>query len=341
MLIYAGSVGVPVLEAVNSQADNLPAQRRLTLIVPCFNEGAGISEFFERVEKVLARLPAYQHEIICIDDGSQDDTLERLRAHALRNPSIMVLELSRNFGKEAALTARLDMATGDAAIPIDADLQHPPELIEQMVAQWEADSDVVLARRMSRNTSSLSRRLAANCFYALQNRLSDNKIPRDVGDFRLMDRSVIDAVKSLPQRGRFMKGLFAWVGFRQTTLEFTVGARLAGVSAYNWRKSIALATHGMFSFSTVPLIAWTFIGFGVAVTALFGGFWIVLKPLLFGIDVPGFASLLTAVLFMGGVQLMSIGILGQYLGRVYNETKARPVYIVRKRYGVAAPDYAA
>lgn len=314
-------------------------QRRLTLIVPCFNEGAGIGKFFERVEAVLARLPAYRHEIICIDDGSQDDTLERLRAHALRNPAIVVLELSRNFGKEAALTAGLDLATGDAAIPIDADLQHPPELIEQMVAQWEAGNDVVLARRVSRETSSTLQRLSANWFYALQNLLADNKIPRDVGDFRLMDRSVIDAVKSLPERGRFMKGLFAWVGFRQTTLDFTVGPRVAGVSAYGWHKLVVLAMHGLFSFSTVPLIAWTFIGFSVAIAALFGGAWIVVKTLLFGIDVPGFASLLTAVLFMGGVQLMSIGILGQYLGRVYNETKGRPVYIVRKRYGAVAPSH--
>lgn len=311
---------------------------RLTIVVPCYNEGAGLGEFFARLEPVLVRLDAYQHEIICIDDGSQDDTLECLRDHARRNAAVVVIELSRNFGKEAALTAGLDAATGDACIPIDADLQHPPELIEQMVAQWEAGSDVVLARRVSRETSSAVQRLAANWFYGLQNRLSDNKIPRDVGDFRLMDRSVVEAVKSLPERGRFMKGLFAWVGFRQTTLDFTVSARTTGVSAYGWRKLVALGLNGVISFSTVPLTAWTFIGFGVAALALLVGCWIVIKTLLFGVDVPGFASLFTAVLFMGGVQLMSIGILGQYLGRVYNETKGRPIYIVRKRYGAREGD---
>lgn len=196
--------------------------RCISLIVPCFNEEHSLDAFFQRLETIIDELHNYRFEIICVDDGSRDNTLERLCQHAKRNTNIIVLELSRNFGKEAALTAGLDAATGDAVIPIDADLQHPPETIIPMIQQWEQGSDVVLAKRKSRTTDHPLQKFVTQYFYKLHNRISDCEIPRDVGDFRLMDRTVVAALKTLPERRRFMKGLFAWVGFRQSTVEFEV-----------------------------------------------------------------------------------------------------------------------
>ena len=305
----------------------------LSIVVPCFNEGRVIDAFFERLSTALAELPELRAQIICVDDGSSDDTLARLQARARLDPRVTVLELSRNFGKEAALTAGLDASMGDAVIPIDADLQHPPELIVALVARWREGFDVVQARRRSRETSSTAQRLGALLFYRLHNSLAEPKLPRDVGDFRLMDRCVVDALRAMPERRRFMKGMFAWVGFRQTVVDFDVAPRAGGESAYGWRRLGGLAIDGLMSFSNLPLVVWSYVGAIVALLALVYGTWIVVKTLVFGVDVPGFASLLTAVLFLGGVQLLGIGVLGAYLGRVYDETKARPIYVVRRRYG--------
>ncbi|WP_297326116.1 glycosyltransferase family 2 protein [Nitrosomonas sp.] len=312
--------------------------RCLSIVVPCFNEGDGVDAFFSRLESVLIKLQAYDYEIICIDDGSFDNTLEMLCRHAVRNPRIVVLELSRNFGKEAALTAGIDAARGDAVIPLDADLQHPPELIIDMVKQWENGSDVVLARRQSRKIDHPVQRLVTQWFYRLHNWIAECAIPRDVGDFRLMDKRVVEALKRLPERRRFMKGLFAWVGFRQSIVEFVVEPRKSGRSSFSARRLWVLALEGITSFSTVPLAVWAYIGFTVAMLSLVYGCWIIIKTLLFGIDVPGYASLLTAILFLGGIQLMGIGVLGEYIGRIYSESKQRPVYIIRQRYGGASPD---
>mgnify|MGYP000019313220 FL=1 len=314
--------------------------RLISLVVPCFNEGhgGGLAAFLAEVARVMALLPAYRYEVICVDDGSRDDTLAQLCQLAEQFPHVAVLELSRNFGKEAALTAGIEAAQGDAVIPLDADLQHPPALIVDMVAAWEAGSDVVLARRKTRETDHPLVRYFAQSFYRVHNALSSCTIPPDVGDFRLMDRRVVAALKQLPERRRFMKGLFAWVGFRQVTVEYEVAPRFAGQSTFNARRLWALALEGITSFSTVPLTAWLYIGTTVA--ALSGTYagWIVLRTLLFGVDTPGYASLLTAVLFLGGVQLMGIGILGEYIGRIYSESKQRPVYLVRQRYGKPAAD---
>ena len=305
----------------------------MSIVVPCFNEAGGLDTFFARLESVLDDLIGYDYQIICVDDGSRDATLALLCRHAERNPRIEVLELSRNFGKEAALTAGIDAATGDAIIPMDADLQHPPELVREMVTQWEAGNDVVLARRKTRDTDHPLQRLVTQWFYRIHNRISECAIPRDVGDFRLMDRCVVDALKRLPERRRFMKGLFAWVGFRHSIVEFDVAARESGKSSFNARRLWVLALEGITSFSTVPLTVWAYTGFIVALLALIYGSWIVIKTLVFGIDVPGYASLLTAVLFLGGIQIMGIGILGEYVGRIYSESKQRPIYIIRQRYG--------
>jgi glycosyltransferase involved in cell wall biosynthesis len=312
--------------------------RRLSIVVPCFNEAQGLDTFFARLALVLQELQAYDHEIICIDDGSIDDTLEVLHRHAAQNPRIMILELSRNFGKEAALTAGIDAATGHAVIPLDADLQHPPELITAMVEHWEKGSDIVLARRRSRETDHPFQRFIARGFYRLHNFIAECEIPKDVGDFRLMDRRVVDALKQLPERRRFMKGLFAWVGFKHSEVEFMPEPRKSGKSSFNTRRLWILALEGITSFSTVPLAVWAYMGFTVATAALFYGCWIIIKTLAFGIDVPGYASLLTAILFLGGIQLLGIGILGEYIGRIYSESKQRPIYIVRQRYGGNNPD---
>ena len=308
------------------------SKRCLSLVVPCFNEEKGLDAFFQKLEETLNTLTEYNYEILCIDDGSQDNTLFELCKHAERNPRISILELSRNFGKEAALTAGIDAAKGDALIPMDADLQHPPEVIIEMLNHWENGSDVVLAKRQSRDTDHSLQQLVTGWFYRLHNQISDCKIPKDVGDFRLMDRCVVDALKTLPERRRFMKGLFAWVGFRQSVVEFKVEPRHIGKSSFNAKKLWGLAVEGITSFSTAPLTVWTYTGLVVALVALIYGSWIVIKTLAFGIDVPGYASILTAVLFLGGIQLMGIGVLGDYIGRIYSESKQRPIYIVRAHH---------
>lgn len=227
------------------------------------------------------------------------------------------------------MTAGLDTARGDAIIPLDADLQHPPELIIEMVKQWKNGYDVVLARRTSREMDHPLQRYITQKFYRLHNRISECAIPRDVGDFRLMDRRVVEALKQLPERRRFMKGLFAWVGFKQIIVE----PRRTGKSTFNRRRLWSLGVEGITSFSTVPLTIWAYAGLTVAILSFVYGCWIVLKTLIFGVDVPGYASLLTAVLFLGGIQLMGIGVLGEYIGRIYSESKQRPIYIVRQYYG--------
>jgi glycosyltransferase involved in cell wall biosynthesis len=313
-------------------------QKKLSIVVPCFNEAAGLNAFFKRLEPVLIKLDNYNYEIICIDDGSNDDTLTVLCQYAAYKPYVTVIELSRNFGKEAALTAGIDIASGDAVIPIDADLQHPPEVIADMVQQWEAGSDMVLAKRVSRESDHPLQRILTQWFYYLHNWMSECQIPNNVGDFRLMDKRVVESLKRLPERKRFMKGLFAWVGFRQSVVEFVVESRKFGKSSFNARRLWILALESITSFSTVPLVVWAYTGFTVAFLALIYGCWIIIKTLFFGIDVPGYASLLTAILFLGGIQLMGIGVLGEYIGRIYSESKQRPVYIIRQRYGGQNPD---
>jgi glycosyltransferase involved in cell wall biosynthesis len=243
-----------------------------------------------------------------------------------------VIEFSRNFGKEAALTAGIDAARGEAVIPIDADLQDPPGLIGQMVAAWLQGAEVVLARRTDRSSDGLMKRKTAAWFYRLHNRMSNTQIPENVGDFRLMDRVVVNALKQLPERQRFMKGLFAWVGFRTVTVDYARAPRLAGKTKFSGFALWNFALEGFTSFSTVPLKIWTYLGALGAMGTFFYALFIILYTLLHGTRVPGYASLLVAVLFFGSVQLMSIGLLGEYIGRIYLETKQRPSYLIRKVY---------
>jgi polyisoprenyl-phosphate glycosyltransferase len=305
----------------------------LTLAVPFYNEAATIQAFADAMLPVLDAVPDTQWEIVCVDDGSTDGTLLKLVALAQADRRFRVLEFSRNFGKEAALTAAIDAATGEAVIPIDADLQDPPELIAQMVQAWRAGAEVVLARRSDRSADGMLKRQTAAWFYKLHNRLSQTRIPENVGDFRLIDRVVVEALKQLPERQRFMKGLFAWVGFRTTTIDYVRAPRTAGETKFSGFALWNFAIEGVTSFSTAPLKIWTYLGalcaFGTALYAIY----MIIVTVLFGNKVPGYASLFVAITFFGSVQLISIGLLGEYIGRIYLETKQRPPYLIRKTYG--------
>lgn len=306
----------------------------ISIVVPFFNEGASVEVFAQAIEPVLARLPA-PAEIVCVDDGSRDDTLSRLVGLHVRDARYRVLQLSRNFGKEAALSAGLDAARGAAVIPIDADLQDPPELIPAMVELWQRGHMVVLARRSDRRSDNLFKRKTAEWFYRLHNRVSDIGIPANVGDFRLMDRQVVEALKRLPERQRFMKGLFSWVGFDPVFIDYERAARAVGQSKFAGWKLWNFAIEGLTSFSTAPLRIWTYVGLATAsITAVYGLF-IITRTLIFGVDVPGYASLLLAVLFFGSLQLISVGLLGEYIGRIYLESKQRPIYVVQQEWGAA------
>ncbi|CAL1241846.1 glycosyltransferase family 2 protein [Candidatus Methylocalor cossyra] len=304
----------------------------VSLVVPVFNEAKAIPRFFSAVEPVLRELDRYQFEFVFVNDGSTDDTLPCLVEISKHNPRLMVVDLSRNFGKEAAITAGLQEATGDAVIPMDVDLQDPPELIPRMLDEWRRGYEVVLARRVDRSSDSFLKRVTASWFYRVHNWVSHPKIPEDVGDFRLLDRKVVDALNSLPERRRFMKGLFAWLGFRTRTIDYTRRPRSAGESKFSGWKLWNLALEGITSFSTMPLQVWSYLGLVVALLAFAYLAFIVGRTLLFGSDVPGYASLIAAVLGLGGLQLLGIGVLGEYIGRIYMESKQRPVYLVRARF---------
>lgn len=304
----------------------------LSLVVPVYNEAETIALFVERVESVLSDPSAVQVEYIFINDGSTDATLDILLLLQRRIPRIKVVDLSRNFGKEAALSAGLRCATGQVVVPIDVDLQDPPELILEMIDKWRDGYEVVLGRRIDRTSDSWAKRASANWFYRIHNKIADPAIPENVGDFRLMDRQVVDALNELPESRRFMKGLFAWVGFRTTRIDYSRPERIAGSSKFNGWRLWNFALEGITSFSTDPLKIWTYLGVAVSLGSFLFATLIVLKVVFFGVDTPGYASLMVAVTFLGGLQLIGIGVLGEYLGRTYLESKRRPVYLVRRIY---------
>ncbi|MEL6937682.1 MAG: glycosyltransferase family 2 protein [Cyanobacteria bacterium J06598_1] len=312
--------------------NNFASEVELSIVVPLYCEESNVDYLFSRLEAVLDRL-ARTYEIVCVDDGSHDNTLRELRKHWARNQRIKVVALSRNFGKEVALSAGLDYATGQAVIPIDADLQDPPELIETLVDKWKEGYDVVYAKRRSRQGESWFKKWTADSFYRVMARMSKVPIPRDTGDFRLLDRRVVEVLVRLPERTRFMKGLFAWVGYRQTEVLYDRDPRYSGETKWNYWRLWNFAVDGIASFSIAPLRVWSYVGIAFAVLSFLYGSYLFLRTIVFGIDVPGYASLMVAVLFLGGVQMVSLGILGEYLGRVYEEVKGRPLYLVRDTYG--------
>ncbi|HLO75535.1 MAG TPA: glycosyltransferase family 2 protein [Magnetospirillum sp.] len=304
----------------------------LSLVVPMFNESGNVDGLFARLTEVVGGL-GVSYEIVCVDDGSRDDTVARVVDHHRRDPRIKVVELSRNFGKELALTAGLRHATGQAVVMIDADLQHPPEVIGEMLDKWRQGYEMVIALRRGRDDESAFKRNSAEAFYRLFAQVSEVRLPRGAGDFRLLDRKVVDVLNAMPEHTRFMKGLYAWVGFRQTTIPYDVAPRAAGVTKFNAIRLFRLAIDGIISFTSVPLKVWTFIGMLVAIFALLYGLLFIVKTLVLGIDVPGYPSLIVAIMFFSGVQLISLGVIGEYLGRVFTEVKNRPLFVVRSAIG--------
>ena len=304
----------------------------LSIVVPIYNEESNLNYLFERLESVLASLNT-TYEIICVNDGSKDNTLECLLEQHKRNRAIKVIDLSRNFGKEIALTAGLDYVRGTAIIPLDADLQDPPELIKDLVVKWREGYDVVYATRRSRQGESWLKRFTAYAFYRTIAKMSHVSIPQNTGDFRLLDRRVVEAIKQIPERTRFMKGLFSWVGFKQTSIFYNREPRFRGQTKWNYWKLWNFAVDGITSFSLLPLKIWSYIGLIISLFSFLYAAFLLIRTLILGIDVPGYASIIISILFLGGIQLISLGILGEYLGRVYEEVKARPLYFVRDTYG--------
>lgn len=311
--------------------------KKVSLVIPCYNEGLAIDAMLAAIDALASRAPKYGFERVFVNDGSTDDTLVRLLQAQKSRRDMVVVDLSRNFGKEAALSAGLAVASGDAVVPLDADLQDPPEVVLAMLDLWEAGNEVVVAQRSDRSVDSMLKRTSARWFYRIHNAMSDVAIPHDVGDFRLMDRAVVDAVKLLPENRRFMKGLFAWIGFRTATVPYVRQRRSTGETRFNGWRLWNLAIEGITSFSLLPLRVWTYVGATVALASLAWGAYIIFRTVFMGKDLPGYPSLMVAVLLLGGLQLIGIGIIGEYLGRTYMESKRRPAYVVRKVFDGRGP----
>lgn len=306
-----------------------------SVVVPLFNEHAGLAEFHRRLAAVMEPLGPW--EVVYVNDGSTDATLALLERLRLTEPRIAVVGLSRNFGKEIATTAGLDHARGEAVIVIDADLQDPPELIPALVEGWREGFDTVCAQRGARVGDGLLKRLTARLFYRVMGRLADTDIPRDVGDFRLMSRRVVDAVLQLREHHRCMKGLFAWVGYSVKAVSYERAPRHAGRSGWTYRALWELALEGITGCTVAPLKVATYAGLAVALFASAFGAQLIARTLLFGNPVAGYPSLMTVVLFLGGVQLLTLGVIGEYLGRVFNETKNRPLYLLERHLPSSVP----
>ena len=310
----------------------------LSLVVPVHNETGCIDVFLARSVPVLKGLGKnFAYEIVFVDDGSTDATLAELLAARKANPRIRIVALSRNFGKDTALAAGLAHATGQAVIPIDVDLQDPPEVIPELVAKWREGFDVVNARRADRSSDTWMKRTTARGFYRIFNQMADRPILEDVGDFRLLSRRVVDVVNQFPERARFMKGLFSWVGFSHATVDYQRDQRAAGETKWRYWKLWNFAVDGITSFTTVPLRVWSYFGAAIALLAFVAAAFLIVRTLIFGIDTPGYASLMVVVLGLGGVNLLSLGVIGEYLGRTYTEVKGRPLYIIDRTYGFDGP----
>jgi len=300
---------------------------KISLVVPVFNEEDALPIFYQTVRRELSE---YEVEIVFINDGSKDNTESIITALAVSDPLVKPISFTRNFGKEPALFAGLEHAQGEAIIPIDVDLQDPIEVIPQLIKRWQMGADVVLAKRIDRSTDGHMKRKTAEWFYRLHNKISSPKIEENVGDFRLMSRETVEHIKLLPERNLFMKGILSWVGGRVEIVEYTRAERVAGNSKFNGWKLWNLALEGITSFSTFPLRMWTYIGFLVAGLSFLYGIWMIIDKLIWGNPVAGYASILVSILFLGGVQLIGVGVLGEYIGRIYIESKARPRYIIKK-----------
>ncbi len=308
-------------------------KKKVSIVVPCYNEEDNIEEFYCRLSDTISKVKSdFDWELIFVDDGSRDNTLQKILDLYNKDKRIKIIEFSRNFGKEIALTAGLDYATGDVVIPIDADLQDPPEVILRLLEKCQEGFDIVNAKRATRTGDSLLKKFFAALFYKTINILSDIEIPSNVGDFRLISRDALEALKKLKERRRFMKGLFAWIGFKSTYITYNHEPRFKGKSHWNFMKLVNLALEGITSFSIKPLKIATYMGLLISSLSFIYVLYIIIKTLIYGNPVKGYPSLIVVILFLGGVQLISLGILGEYIGRIYEEVKQRPLYIVKNYY---------
>jgi polyisoprenyl-phosphate glycosyltransferase len=297
----------------------------ISLVIPCYNEEEAVGPFFAAVDAKLADLNL---ELVFVDDGSKDATVALLKARGSQDKRVKIVVLARNFGKEPALSAGLDHCNGDVVVPLDVDLQDPLETIPVFLEKWREGYDVVYGVRDDRTTDSALKRGFAVGFYRIFNRISHDKIPENAGDFRLMDRRVVETLRQLPERVRFMKGLFAWVGFKQIGVGYVRPPRSAGQTKFRFWRLWQLALDGIFGFSSLPLKVWSYVGVAVSGVAIVFAIFIVVRTLMFGADTPGYASLMTMVLLLGGIQIFSLGVFGEYLSRVYTEVKGRPLYLI-------------
>jgi glycosyltransferase involved in cell wall biosynthesis len=321
------------------RSDAVMAEAELSVVVPSFNESANLRPLIERLTAVLESC-ARSFEIIVVDDGSTDDTLEFLRKAHDEDPRIRVIALSRNFGKEIAIAAGLDHASGAATIVMDADLQHPPEMITSFVEKWREGYKNVYGQRVDRGADSALRRILTQRFYQLFGSVGETRLPEGAGDFRLLDAKAVAALRMMREHARFSKGLYAWIGFKSIGVPFDVAPRQAGHSKFSYRKLTHFALDGLMSFTTMPLKIWTYIGLAISVFALGLASFYVIRTMIWGVDVPGYASLIVSITFFAGIQLLSLGILGEYIGRIFAEVKRRPLYVVEERLGLTplAPD---
>jgi polyisoprenyl-phosphate glycosyltransferase len=313
--------------------DTFFVRELVSIVVPCFNEEEVLPQTIPSLTQLCDSLPQYDFEIVFVDDGSCDATFERLRDATRLDSRMRVIRFARNFGHQIAVTAGIDAAQGDAVVLIDADLQDPPEVVREMIAKWHEGYDVVYGMRMSRAGESAFKLATARGFYRVLNRLSEVEIPLDTGDFRLMSRPVVDVLKAMPERHRFVRGMVAWIGFRQIALPYVRVERAAGTSKYPLRKMLRFAIDGILSFSTKPLQLSVALGLISATLAIFGILYALALRIFTSIWVEGWTALMIAVLFIGGVQLFSLGILGEYVGRIYSEVKRRPLYVIGQRVG--------
>jgi glycosyltransferase involved in cell wall biosynthesis len=313
-------------------SDSSPSMLDLSLILPFHNESGGIVQLFRRLYPVLGQLDL-SYEIICIDDGSSDATFAALVYQREFDQRLKIVRLARNFGKETALTCGLHMATGKVAVTMDSDLQHPPEIIPQLIKKWREGFEMVYATRSSRKTDGKLRRFFSRAFYTVFRKIADVQMPDGAGDFNLLDRKVIDAINAMPERNRFMKGLTAWVGFKSGTVPFDVAARDTGKSSFSFFRLVRFAFDGLSAFSTLPLRIWTWCGALVSFGTLAYALYMIIATLIYGVDVPGYASIMVGISFLGGLQLLSLGIVGEYMARIFTEVKARPLYFVAERVG--------
>ena len=330
-------LSIPEPHAAASPGPNAHAPGRLvSVVVPAFNEAAGLDQLLARLRPALTGL-GIDWEVIIVDDGSSDGTRAKLKSLHAGDARIKGLVLSRNFGKESAMAAGLRYAAGDAVVVMDADLQHPPELIAAFVAHWREGYDIVYGQRLDRTTDSLTHRWGARFYYAAFQALTRTALPAGAGDFRLLDRKAVDAINQMGERARFTKGLYAWIGFRSCGVPFQVPARLGGKSRWRPRELLRFGIDGLASFTTIPLKVWSYVGLLISLFAFCYAMLFLLKTLIYGTDVPGFPTLVISVMFFAGVQLLSLGVIGEYLGRVYEEVKGRPLYLVAEELGMEPP----